>query len=340
MLVDEAELFHPVMQRLIEEAHRLAVALPLFALALLVVWLAWRAGGWLSRRKTFARMSRDNPFVQDLARATTRWIVLLVGVLVALEILNATALVGAVMGTAGVLGVALGFAFKDILENYLAGILMSVRQVFAPRDHVVIDGNEGLVVSMNSRATILMTLDGNHLRLPNALVFRSVTLNYTRNPSRRFSFDVGIGVDEDLVLAQQLGIDELKRVEGVLATPPPRAFINALGESSVQVTFHGWVDQRSHDFMRVKSEAIRRTKLALESADMDMPEPIYRVQISERVEKPPHEGRPPREARGRVASSALPHIDTRADADLSTQIDVDAQSNQNEDLLDPEAPRE
>lgn len=331
---------NPVLERLLQEGYRLAAALPLFVLALLVVWLAWRVGGWLPRRKTFARMSKDKPFVRELARSTTRWVVVLVGTLVALEIMDATALVGAVLGTAGVLGVALGFAFKDILENYLAGILMSVRQVFMPRDHVVIDGNEGIVVSMNSRSTILMTLDGNHLRLPNALVFRGVTLNYTRNPSRRFTFDIGIGVDEDLVLAQQLGVDELKQVDGVLETPPPRAFINALGESSVQVTFHGWVDQRSHDFLRVKSEAIRRTKLAMESADMDMPEPIYRVQLSERKQKPAHEARAARDRMAREDASTQPMIDTRADADLSTQIDFDKQANPNEDLLDPDAPRE
>jgi len=186
----------------------------------------------------------------------------------------------------------------------------------------------------------LMTLDDNHLRLLNALVFRSVTLNYTRNPSRRFSFDVGIGVDEDLVLAQKLGVDELGRVDGVIDTPPPRAFINALGESSVQVTFHGWVDQRTHDFLRVKSEAIRRTKLAMESADMDMPEPIYRVQISERKEKPPQEARQAREKMAREDASLQPAMDTRANADLSTQIDFDKQVNVSEDLLDPDAPRE
>ncbi len=341
MLVDNIQdELHPVLERLVEEGYRLAAALPLFFVALLVVWLAWRIGGWLSRRKTFLRVSRDNPFLRELARTTTRWIVLLLGILVALEIMNATALVGAVLGTAGVLGVALGFAFKDILENYLAGILMSTRQVFAPKDHVVIDGNEGIVVSMTSRATILMTLDGNHLRLPNALVFRSVTLNYTRNPSRRFSFDVGIGVDEDLVLAQKLGVDELGRVDGVIDTPPPRAFINALGESSVQVTFHGWVDQRTHDFRRVKSEAIRRTKLAMESAEMDMPEPIYRVQISERKEKPPQEARQARETMAREDASLQPAMDTRANADLSAQVDFDKQVNVSEDLLDPDAPRE
>ncbi len=340
MQVDNIKAMHPVLDRLVEEGYRLAAALPLLVLALLVVWVAWRTGGWLSRRRTFMRVSRDNPFVRELARAATRWLVVLMGILVALEIMDATALVGAVLGTAGVLGVVLGFAFKDILENFLAGVLMSVRQVFSPRDHVVIDGNEGIVVSMSSRATILMTLDGNHLRLPNALVFRSVTLNYTRNPSRRFSFDVGIGVDEDLVLAQKLGVDELALVDGVLSTPPPRAFINSLGDSSVQMSFHAWVDQRTHDFLRVKSEAIRRTKLAMESADMDMPEPIYRVQISERKDRPPAEARQAREKMAREDASMQPAMDTRANADLTTQIDIDRQVNASEDLLDPEAPRE
>jgi small conductance mechanosensitive channel len=173
------------------------------------------------------------------------------GILMALEIMQATALVGAVLGTTGVLGVALGFAFKGILENYLAGILMSVRQPFSPRDHVVINGNEGIVVALTSRATVLMTLDGNHLRIPNALVFGSVTLNYTRNPSRRFDFEIGVGVNEDLIRAQSLGIDELMQIEGVMANPPPRALITALGDSNVQLSFLGWVDQRAHEFLQV-----------------------------------------------------------------------------------------
>ena len=67
------------------------------------------------------------------------------------------------------------------------------RQPFRANDHVVIDSFEGRVIRLTSRATVLMTPDGNHLRLPNAMVFRSVILNYTRNPSRRFEFDVGIG---------------------------------------------------------------------------------------------------------------------------------------------------
>ncbi len=308
----------PVLQRLLDEAYRLLAALPLLLLAMLVVWVAWLVGRWLSERALFERAAQRNPFLRDLVRSTVRWLVVTVGVLTALEILDATSIVGAVLGTAGVLGVAVGFAFKDILENYLAGILMSIRQPFAPRDHVVINGNEGVVVALTSRATILMTLDGNHLRLPNALVFRSVTLNYTRNPSRRFDFEVGIGVHEDLVRAQQIGVDALKALDGVIATPPPRAFITALGDSNVQVRYHGWVDQRAHDFQRVKGEAIRRVKLALEDADMDLPEPIYRVQLSERTAPPAAPPAAPRPPPAQRAQTAAP--DTRATSDIDAQI--------------------
>ncbi|WP_025163327.1 mechanosensitive ion channel family protein [Pseudomonas taeanensis] len=327
-----------VIQRLLEEAYSLLAALPLLALSVLVIWLAWMLGSWLSRRALLDRIARRNPFLRDLARTTARWVVMLVGVLIALEIMDATSLVGAVLGTAGVLGVALGFAFKDTLENYLAGILMSLRQPFAPRDHVVIDGNEGMVVALTSRATILMTLDGNHLRLPNALVFRSVTLNYTRNPSRRFEFDVGIGVNEDLVRAQRIGVDELKGLPGVMQSPPPRAYITTLGDSNVQVRFHGWVDQRTNDFLIVKSEAIRQVKLALEAAEMDMPEPIYRVQITEHIEAAASSGS------GTSASAKVPGeevvVDTRVNADLDHQIEQDQLTHGSEDLLDPAAPRE
>ncbi|MBB1089136.1 mechanosensitive ion channel family protein [Lysobacter sp. SG-8] len=329
----------PVAGRLESEAQSLLAALPLLALSLLVVAAAWWVGGWLSRRPVVDRLARDNPFLRDLTRTTVRWLVLAGGVLVALEIMDATAMVGAMLGTAGVLGVALGFAFKDILENYLAGVLLSLRQPFAPRDHVVIDGNEGIVLSLTSRATILMTLDGNHLRLPNAMVFRGVTLNYTRNPTRRYQFDVGIGVNEDLIRAQQIGLQTMSTLEGVLEDPPPRAFITSLGDSNVQLRFLGWVDQRSHEYAQVKSEAIRQTKLALERAGMDMPEPIYRVQLQEA----PHARALPAHPATRSDTAATDErIDTRATRDLDSQLDreTDATGPEGRDLLDPAAPRE
>src|SRR3546814_10287465 len=88
----------------------------------------------------------------------------------------------------GVIGLVLGFAFKDIAENYIAGVLLSVRKPFSPGELIAIEDYQGKVVALTSRTTILMTLDGNQLQLPNALVFKSVLLNYSQNPRRRFDF--------------------------------------------------------------------------------------------------------------------------------------------------------
>lgn len=333
-----------VLARLLDKVYGLLSALPSFVLALLVVWVGWKLGGWMSRRAAIDRLSARNPFLKDLARTTARWASTAISLLIALEILDATAVVGAMLGTAGVIGIALGFAFKETLENYLAGVLMSLRQPFAPCDLVVIDGQEGTVVALTSRATILMTPDGNHLRLPNALVFRSVMLNYTRNPSRRFEFDVGVGVQEDLIQAQLIGTEELQHLPGVMNDPPPRALIQTLGDSNVQLRFRGWVDQRTHDFWAVRSEAIRVVKLSLEAAGMDMPEPIYRVQLSQPLaatHTPPTKHAPNAPPRARHSERTAPGaVDLGVNRELQQQIDQDRQARDQPNLLDAQAPRE
>jgi hypothetical protein len=148
--------------------------------------------------------------------------------------------------------------------------------------------------------------------------------------------------------AQQIGTAELGRLIGVMHKPPPRAFIAALGDSNVQLRFNGWVDQRSHDYLMVRSEAIRLVKLALEAADMDMPEPIYRVQLTERAAAPADadptqspqatpQARSPRPARLHLSTRP---VDTGVIDDLRPQIEAEAQVRGDTDLLDPSAPKE
>lgn len=323
-----------VADRLALKLERFVALLPVLLVAVLVVVLAWWLGRWISRRAVLARAARHNPFLLDLARSAVRWAVAAVGLVVALEILGATHLVGAVLGTAGVLGIALGFAFKNILENYLAGVLLSLRQPFAPRDHVEIGGHEGLVVALTSRATILMTLDGNHLRIPNAQVFGTVILNYTRNPLRRLEFEVGVGVDEDLLQAGRVGTDALAEVDGVIAQPPPRAQVVALGDWAVQLRYLAWVDQRSHEFRLVQSEAIRRVKEALDAAGVDMPYPVYRLRMDAASEPAPRAGRVEPAAGDRGG------VDTRATHDVIDQVSAERAQRGRDDLLRPDAPIE
>lgn len=319
----------PAFETGMKRLRELAGLLPLLGVAAVVVLLFWALARFFGSLPVIGRLAPGNPFLRDLIRQAIRGALILIGLLIALDLLQATALVGTVLGAAGLVGLAVGFAFKDLVENYIASILLSLRQPFAPNDHIVVDGHEGLVISMNSRATVLMTLDGNHLRIPNATVFKSVMLNYTRNPQRRFRFEVGVGVNEDLARAQQLGLEVLRGMAGVLTDPEPQALVKTLADSSVVVEFFGWVDQSQASFNKVRSEAIRLLKTRFDNAGIDMPEPTYRVL---RV-------RPAADTKAPASREAQAQADVTVENDVAEQIEAERAAGV-DDLLRTDAPKE
>ncbi|MDQ3269729.1 MAG: mechanosensitive ion channel [Pseudomonadota bacterium] len=332
----------PALDQVQDKFMRLLASLPLLLLAFaLVVVFAW-IGRALARRLHLLRRGSRNPYLDSLLRQLVRLALLLIGLLIALDLVGATALVGAVLGSAGVLGIMLGFAFRNLAENHLAGVMLSLRRPFEPGDHIVVDGHEGKVMSLNSRATVLMTLDGNHLRLPNAMVFKSVLLNYTRNPMRRLQFSLGIGTGEDLSAARRVGMDAMLRMDAIATDPPPNAAVQSVGDSSVQMDFFAWVDQREVDFLKTRSEAIRQVKLAIEAAGMDMPEPIYRVQLSN--PPPPGAAKPgetvQEQARKGQQSREGQTADVSVDHNLDAQIARERAEQEGTDLLQHPAPKE
>lgn len=332
----------PVLDHARETLARFASAIPVFVLALLIIAASAWLGRWLSTHLRLLRRARRNPFVERLSRQVVRLVVLLVGIVIALDLLNATALVGALLGTAGIVGIAVGFAFRDVAENYIAGILLSLRQPFAPHDHVVIDGHEGKVAALNSRATILITLDGNHLRVPNAQVFKGVMLNYSRNPERRFSFDLSIGNDSSISRAQQVARQCLDGIDGLLAEPAPSVSVLGLGDSTTQLRISAWVDQRATSFGRARSEAIRLVRRAFIEQGLGVPDTRYRVDIGARPALPTGLEDVP----SRPADLPALEDETASVADLSPEQHIDRQVDQERsgmdegDLLDPNARRE
>ena len=260
--------------------------LPILGIAVVVVIVFWIFGSWLSNRKSWYKKLRLNDMSAHLLRRFIKLLVIALGIYSALEILDATALAGAIIGVAGVAGIALGFAFRNIVENYLAGILLSMRNPFSTGDAVEIDGFQGKVVRLTSRDTVLMTFDGNHLRIPNSKIITSVLKNFSRNPLRRYDFAIGVSNELDLVAVHNLGMEILRSLNSVLESPGPNIIIEALGDSTVNMRFFAWIDQRESDFGKSKSEAIRLVKDAFDQAHFDMPEPTYRVNLQERGSTP------------------------------------------------------
>jgi len=301
--------YHEVAGRLVAMLGRA----PLLLVALLIVLLASWLGKALSHNLRLLRLGTENPYMDGLIRRTVRIIVTLVGVVLALKLLDLSTMAKAVLGSAGVVGLALGFAFKDIAENYIAGVLLSVRKPFSPGEFLRIDTHEGKVVALTSRTTILMTLDGNQLQLPNALVFKSVLLNYSLNPKRRFDFKTTIDPAHSIREAQALAIEAYSHIDGVLDDPAPSWTLLENAPTGVQLQFFGWVDQHHSDLGKVRSESIRLVKAAFARAGIQPPRTTYYVLTSQEPGPPPAqlgEEEPPHSAQ----------VDTSVNHDLDEQL--------------------
>ncbi|MEO7387546.1 MAG: DUF2254 family protein [Gammaproteobacteria bacterium] len=352
----------PTLNRLWAQAMGLVALLPLLGVALVVLLGFWWVARLISCSKQFERVIRHNSFLRDLLRQIVRVLITALGVVLALEILDASRLLTTLLGAAGVVGLALGFALRDTVENYIASLLLSLRQPFAHNDHVVIENNEGRVVRLTPRATILMTLDGNHTRIPNAKVYKAVILNYTRNPKRRFAFDVGVDTEQNLADAQGLAARTLKNMDGVLNEPAPYCTVETLGDSNVILRVFGWVDQSKADFLRVRSEAIRLVKRSYDDAGIVMPEPIYNIRMQSIIPAAATnaeagladrkaDARPDAPGAGRLSMRSARKLKDVADEpaealgiaiqdDLGDQIAADRRATGEDDLLSPNARKE
>ncbi|MBF0657666.1 mechanosensitive ion channel [Psychrobacter sp. NG25] len=274
-----------VYQGLKVQAKNLVKALPLLLVGIILFILVSWFGSWLSNRKRMWQRLTPNPFVAELLSQTVKVIFIIFGLILALSLIGAETILSTLLGGAGVIGIAVGFAVKDTIENYIASLMLSIRQPFRARDHIVINGQEGIVVRLTSRATILMTLDGNQLRIPNSEVFKGTILNYTKNPERRFTFELGVDANDDPLAAIKVGLDAIHSLAFVLDEPKAIAVINNVGDSNIVLEFQVWVDQSETDFSKARSIAIRETKHALEDEGFSLPEPIYRLRFNRDLEK-------------------------------------------------------
>jgi small-conductance mechanosensitive channel len=315
----------------------LAGSSPLLLLALTVVAFAVFLARLVGKARWIYARVAHNWFIRDLLRQIVQLVIVVAGIVIALQLLDATALLGSIFGALGILGLAVGFATRDTVENYIASILLSLRQPFEREDHIDIDGTEGKVMRLTSRATVLMSIDGNHVRIPNAKVYKSTIVNYTRNPLRRIDFDVGVDTDVDLGRPRAVAVDAVAGLPGVLESPAAACLVETLGDSRVMLRVYVWIDQRESDYLKLKSEAQRLVKEAFDEAGIVMPEPIYNIKLrgpSKRVGTDDAKARPTEAAPPDTVTSTAP------DRSIDRQMQSERRDTAAEDLLNKAAPRE
>ncbi len=245
------------------------------ALIVLVTWAIAKAATAIFRRYLVYRVA--SPLLRSiLARALTIPIYVL-GIYFVLQIAGLTRLALTILGGTGILGIIVGFAFRDIAENFLASVLLSSRNPFRSGDLIEIAGHTGIVQNLNTRSTVLLTLSGNHIQIPNATVYKSTITNFSSNPTRLATFVVGIGYDSSAAEAQSLMLNVLREHPAVRSAPEPLVLLEELGAATVTLRASYWFDSAIHAPNRINSALLRQTKNALVSGGISLPDPAREV---------------------------------------------------------------
>ncbi|QBF33084.1 mechanosensitive ion channel family protein [Thalassococcus sp. S3] len=330
---DVVERLNPAVDRFKARLAQLLAFLPLIGVALAAFFLVVFIGILLARLRNPWERIAPNAFIADIYRQIVRLVFIVGGLVVALDILGATALLGTILGAAGIVGLAIGFAVRDTVENFIASIMLSIRQPFRPNDAVEINGDEGKVIRLTSRATILLSFDGNHIRIPNSTVFKSRIVNYSRNAERRFVFDLGLAPDTDLAQARSTAEIVIRELPFVLTAPAPSIWINGVGDSTITLRIAAWIDQRETDLFLARGEAIRLLTARFAEEGIDLPEPTYRLLTEANASAT--QSTPDKPTSREKAVDASPVADTDASAEHALEEIVNAERDalKDSDLL-------
>jgi small-conductance mechanosensitive channel len=260
---------------------------PNMVLALIVFAIFFIIAGAI--RRLVRRVTRDRRHARNLGLILGRlaqWTILLIGLFVSLSIVIPTLKAGDLVQLLGISGVAIGFAFRDILQNFLAGILILLTEPFQLDDQIVFKDFEGTVEQIQTRATTIRTYDGRRIVIPNSELFtNSVTVN-TAFEHRRLEYDVGIGYGDDIDEAKRLILEAIHETEGALQQPAPDAIVVALAESTVNIRARWWVKPpRRDEVLKLQDKVLTAIKKKLTANGIDLPFPTQQILFHDQTEE-------------------------------------------------------
>ena len=276
--LEQPPLAIDVGQRLYETTRTLLRSmianLPSLIGALIVVVITWGvASGVRYAAFRWAQQTEGDTNTEILIGRLSYGGVWVLGSVIALGILGLD--FGALLGALGLTSVAIGFSLKDVLSNYISGVILLAARPFAIRDQVVIGDYEGTITQIQLRATTMKTYDGRLVYIPNQEVFQASIINNTASPVRRSSVIVGIDYGEDIEEAKSVIMKVLNRVKEIEKEPASDVLIKELGTSTVNLEARFWVNSKWASYLSTTSVVAQSIKEALEQASIDMPTDIY-----------------------------------------------------------------
>ena len=227
--------------------------------------------------------------LRSVIQRSVSLVLILLGIYLFLFLAGLTGFAIAVVSGTGVVGLILGFAFRDIAENFISSLLLTIQRPFRIGDIVQINDFTGIIQKVTARATTLVDFDGNHIQIPNATIYKGVIKNLTANPLMRGQFIIGVGYDSDIQQAQRIAQNITASQDNVLKDPEPQVLIDELGSSTYNIKVYFWVNVEKTSVLKMESVLMRKITQAFLDANISMPddarERIFPEGLHLRVEK-------------------------------------------------------
>lgn len=247
--------------------------LPNMAVGIVVFLLFWGLGLGVEKLLRRVASKRGRSSLGEVGGALTRWALFIVGLMLAVTVVVPSITPGDLFAGLGVSSVAIGFAFKDILQNMLAGILILLRQPFHVGDQIVSGGHEGTVEKIETRATLIKTYDGRRVVIPNSAIYTDSVIVNTAYESRRSQYDIGVGCNDSWKRARELMVEACSKVEGVLSEPAPETIPIELGDFANIIRLRWWTKSDRASQIHVFGEVLQAVYMRLDEEGIDMPYP-------------------------------------------------------------------
>ena len=273
---DVKNIYNTLTEKLAGWLQTFIEMLPNLVVAILVVIVFYTVGKLL--RKAVNKLLRsvtDNKTIIDLLENIVGILIVGIGVFIALGILNLSGAVNKLLAGAGIIGLALGFAFQDIAANFISGIFLSIRHPFGKGDIIESQGHYGTVQKINLRCTLIETPQGQIVYLPNKDVYGDDLVNYSKNHTRRIDLSCGVSYGDDLEKAKKVAIEAVEGLSNYDSSRGVDFFYDEFGGSSINFKIMFWVDfAKNPDYLSARSDAIIAITKKFDENDIMIPFPI------------------------------------------------------------------
>ena len=254
---------------------------PNLLIAILVVILFGAASGYI-KKAVVRLMSRvtGNTSLVNLTSSFLRLFVIAIGIFVALNILGLNQAVTSLLAGAGIIGLALGFAFQDLTANFLSGAFIAIQQPIRVGDVVETNGYFGMVKAINIRSTIIDNFGGQEIEIPSRDIFQKPIVNFSKSNERRMQLNCGVSYDDDLQKAQEVAMAAIQSLPFLQPGKPVEFHYQNFSDRSVTFLMWFWIDQAKAGPPQAMSDAIKALKKAFGENGIIIPFPIQTLEIT------------------------------------------------------------